>query len=268
MITTESVACPACSSRWSALRTAERHISWCSCCGTGVTVPAPERDVYGDELFDPATGRYADRVRDREQWFREAGRRLDWLDGLHGHGRLLELGPATGEFVASAELAGWDVAGLETSAWAAEQATQVTDRVQRGDLSSWRKQHPDETVDAVAMFHVLEHVADPESLLSEIAAVLRPGGVLVLEVPNGDSPGAKPDGRTWWAASLDDHFHHHTAPGLGQLLKCTGFRDVVTTPLPLQIYAPVVWRARAHDAVRRRAVRPVRDLLRLSAHRS
>jgi len=40
--------------------------------------------------------------------------------------------------------------------------------------------------DLITLFHVLEHVLDPASFLRELAALLRPGGALVIEVPNID----------------------------------------------------------------------------------
>ena len=43
---------------------------------------------------------------------------------------------------------------------------------------------PGELVDFVVASHVIEHVPDPVSWLSEIAEVLRPGGVLALAVPD------------------------------------------------------------------------------------
>jgi SAM-dependent methyltransferase len=44
---------------------------------------------------------------------------------------------------------------------------------------------PDASFDLVGLFEVLEHVADDEGLLREIARITRPGGRLVLTVPLG-----------------------------------------------------------------------------------
>jgi len=42
---------------------------------------------------------------------------------------------------------------------------------------------PDESISIVICNHVLEHVGDPDRALSEIARVLRPGGIAILQTP-------------------------------------------------------------------------------------
>jgi SAM-dependent methyltransferase len=77
----------------------------------------------------------------------------------------------------------------------------------------------DAAFDHVLCTEVLEHVPDPETLLREIARVLRPGGSLVLTVP--------------WSARLH-HIPHDYARysrfGLARLLSNTGFCNVVIEP--------------------------------------
>lgn len=43
---------------------------------------------------------------------------------------------------------------------------------------------PDEMFDLVFMFQVLEHIPDPHDMLSHVSAHLRPGGLMILDVPN------------------------------------------------------------------------------------
>jgi len=43
---------------------------------------------------------------------------------------------------------------------------------------------PDESVDVVSAFDVLEHLIDPEPALVEVRRVLRPGGVLIGATPD------------------------------------------------------------------------------------
>lgn len=200
-------------------------IKWCPSCATGVTVPPPDRDVHGDGLFEDANAGYGGRrLQDRDQWFYEAQLRLAWIGRRLGPGAtLLEVGAATGEFVAVAERAGFDVTGLETSPGAAAAAADLTARVLHEDLHRWRLRHADTRVDAGAMFHVLEHFADPRAFLSELRAVLQPGGLLFIEVPNGAAMDARRYKLEWWAARPEDHYFHFTPAGLSAALAGTGF---------------------------------------------
>jgi SAM-dependent methyltransferase len=200
----------------------------------------------------------------------EAAVRLAWVQRVAGaRARLLEIGSATGEFVATAERAGHQVVGLETSEWAARSAKLLTDAVQHSDLTTWRSEHPDERFDAVVMFHVLEHVDVPREFLAEVAEVLQPDGVLVIEVPNGGSEGAREQGVAWWAARPEDHYFHYTPEGLSRLLTAAGWRPRAVTPTRVSVYGQAPWPRRVvGDAARRLLGRShPSDLLRATATR-
>jgi SAM-dependent methyltransferase len=251
-------------------------IAWCPYCGTGATVPPPERDVYGDGLFEDADAGYGGkRLQAREQWFHEARLRLDWMaKRLNPGAQLLEVGAATGEFVAVADQRGYAVTGLETSAAAADAAAEVTGNVRNEDLAAWRKAEPGQLVDAVAMFHVLEHFPVPGDFLKELVTVLRPGGLLFLEVPNGGSRAARADGARWWAARTEDHFFHFTPAGLKTALTSAGYEPIEVRPVHRDIYIDVSFKTRmriaAKDVIRPLVGKGARsmDLLRAAARRS
>lgn len=55
-----------------------------------------------------------------------------------------------------------------------------------------------ESIDLATMFHVIEHVADPDAVVARIAEWLRPGGRLVIETPNIDALDARLFAGRWW----------------------------------------------------------------------
>lgn len=58
-----------------------------------------------------------------------------------------------------------------------------------GDIA--RLDLPESSVDAIACVYVLEHVAQPDLVFARLARALRPGGVMVIAVPNTAAPKAK-----------------------------------------------------------------------------
>lgn len=237
----------------------------CPECGSGSTWPPPERDVESDGLWVEMYG--AARLQRRETWLNEARIRLAWISEFtDDDGVLLEVGSGTGEFVKAADDLGYCVYGIEPSSWAAERARELGANVETGFLADWQPTHEDIRPTLVAMWHTLEHVPEPADLLAEVADVLRPGGVLVLEVPNFDSSEAARLGTAWEGAQPEDHYVQFTTKGIAALLQRTGFEVIEIAPLSREVYTPVTsWQAEEREAIRHGRPWPPLDLLRACA---
>ena len=119
---------------------------------------------------------------------RENTERLTLIEQLappSSHPRLLEIGCMHGGFVVLARRAGYEAHGLDISEravdWAAEHNPGL---VSFGTLDETQ---PDDTLDVVAGFNVVEHMDDPGAFLDHVARVLRPGGIFVAETPAQES---------------------------------------------------------------------------------
>jgi len=99
------------------------------------------------------------------------------------HRQLLEIGCMHGDFLVQARDRGYEVAGLDLSP-SAVSAAYVPESIQLGTLDDAQ---PDRSVDIVAAFNVVEHMADPDRFLRHVARVLRPGGVFIVETPSQES---------------------------------------------------------------------------------
>ncbi len=83
---------------------------------------------------------------------------------------------------------------------------------------------PSGPFDVILCLHALEHSRDPARMLGEIQRLTRPGGLLVLAVPNHGSGGYARLGMRWiWAQPPLCHIFHFTAEGLRALLDRAGF---------------------------------------------
>jgi SAM-dependent methyltransferase len=139
-------------------------------------------------------------------------------------GRVLDVGCGRGVLLQEFRRQGWDVQGTELSDQAAAYARGVLGLpVETGSLDTIG--FPANHFDAITLWHVLEHVADPQSLLSEVNRILKPGGVLLVSVPNFGSCEARLFRDRWFHLDVPRHVTHLTKGSLREALAVTGFED-------------------------------------------
>jgi 2-polyprenyl-3-methyl-5-hydroxy-6-metoxy-1,4-benzoquinol methylase len=183
-------------------------------------------EIWGalpEERLGPHPQAHDDVLRSLETSLHEAGR---------GEGRLLDLGSGDGALAWRLAEQGAVVTGVDPSPAAIERA-----RAAHPEMS-WalpsedgRLPFPDACFDVVTCVHVLEHVADTQSLMSEVRRVLASGGLFVAAVPN--------HGRIQSAlaalTSFERHFdplepvlRFYTARSLRALLEAFAFERIET----------------------------------------
>jgi 2-polyprenyl-3-methyl-5-hydroxy-6-metoxy-1,4-benzoquinol methylase len=101
--------------------------------------------------------------------------------------RVLEVGSGRGHFVDRVRSAvSRDVLGIEMNSSAVREAKARGSPVRIATLSDLIGEH-DASFDVVCSFQVLEHLSDPHAFLRDSVRLLRPGGRLLVGVPNADS---------------------------------------------------------------------------------
>jgi 2-polyprenyl-3-methyl-5-hydroxy-6-metoxy-1,4-benzoquinol methylase len=162
------------------------------------------------------------------------------LEALSSPGTLLDIGAHAGFFLRRARQRGWRVKGVEPSPTTAAVAReQLHLDVRTGTL--FEAGFPEQSFDVVTMLDVLEHLDRPRLLLGEVARLLRPGGRLLVKVPNvryvlakhyllRRLPGAVED-----VFDAREHLAFYSHKTLAQLLRTAGFElEVLTVALPIQ----------------------------------
>ncbi|TAJ10918.1 MAG: methyltransferase domain-containing protein [Nitrospirae bacterium] len=116
----------------------------------------------------------------RKAWLDATLRRLAWSPR---HKRALEIGSKDGSFLKLIRDDGWEAVGMDPNATYGRLAKEVYGvEIRSGYFEQGT--FPPATFDLVSSFHVIEHIQDPNPVLTAVRDVLTPGGLLYLETPN------------------------------------------------------------------------------------
>ena len=159
--------------------------------------PADLSRYYPDEYYELPSLQRLNRLAGANPF------KIDLVRRFARPGRLLEIGPAHGVFAYQAKQAGFQVDVIEMDARCCDHLRGTV------GVNAWCSAAPHEVLatvapyDVIALWHVIEHVPDPWTLLCSIAATLVPGGIVVIAAPNPQA---------WQFAIMRSQWPHLDAP--------------------------------------------------------
>ncbi len=141
-------------------------------------------------------------------------------------GPLLDVGCGSGERMLELESFGWKTLGLEFSPEAAQAGRQAGLTIDVGDLEN--APTPQSSVATVTFYHSLEHVYAPAATLRAALRALKPGGDLLVAVPNFGSSERRLFGKHWDWLQMPTHLTHFDRVHLERFVREAGFANVRT----------------------------------------
>jgi 2-polyprenyl-3-methyl-5-hydroxy-6-metoxy-1,4-benzoquinol methylase len=194
----------------------------CTGCGLIYVTRQPTREeldsAYGEGYFtDQSPDGYRDYM--HEDWrVPHARRRVAAVAREVPNGRMLEVGAASGLLLNEARAHGFDVMGVELSDYASAHARERYGLdVRTGDIADFDLGAA--SFDVVVSFDTIEHVADPQRNVAEMARLVRPGGLAVIST--GDVTRVR-DLENWRLMYPPLHLFYFTRSTLTDLLHRHG----------------------------------------------
>lgn len=201
----------------------------CTACTVRITQDVPAPDAIGP-YYKSAS--YISHTNTREglmnrvyHWVRKRTlaqkRKLVQKATGRGIGQLLDVGSGVGAFVKEMQDHGWKSTGLEPD----PDARQIAQKESGIALQESQQLYelPNEQFDAITLWHVLEHVHDLQGYFAAFSRLLKPGGVLLIAVPNYTSADAARYGEFWAAYDVPRHLYHFSPSSMKQLAQKHGF---------------------------------------------
>jgi 2-polyprenyl-3-methyl-5-hydroxy-6-metoxy-1,4-benzoquinol methylase len=143
-------------------------------------------------------------------------------------GRLLDVGTAAGAMLVAARDAGWEAEGCEPNRWLGEWgARQYGVKIKPGTV--FEQHYEPGTFDVITLWDVVEHAPSPRDLIQHCSALLKPGGLLIVNYPDIGSWIARLMRRQWlFLTSV--HLHYFNRRTMKKLLSDHGFEVTKVKP--------------------------------------
>lgn len=186
------------------------EMTWVRCqCGLVYKRTEAEQDESGvtySETYFTDTGRNPYSKRTHHRIRKSRTQILNLLEHV-SPGPLLDIGCSLGYGLRAAKELGIESVGLDISDYAVEMCRKQGFAAKRGSIHLMP--FADETFQMVLIKHVLEHTADPRTVLREIRRVLRPGGGVFISTPHAGYNRAVRHPETSRYYRPENHAHEH-----------------------------------------------------------
>jgi 2-polyprenyl-3-methyl-5-hydroxy-6-metoxy-1,4-benzoquinol methylase len=216
--------------------------------------PAELRDYYAKRYYQENLTTYqpeypAEELEHIEGKLRLRHWVLEQLREASAPGSFLDIGCGEGWALDYFQRQGWDVLGLDFSSFSLEKFhPALREKLRTGDLYEEVQKlvAAGQQFDVLWLDNVLEHVLEPADLLRQCRALVKPNGVLVVDVPNDFSAlqqhllDTGQIDRPFWVV-LPDHLSYFTQPGLRNLAEATSWHTskvIGDQPIDLNLLNP------------------------------
>jgi SAM-dependent methyltransferase len=149
---------------------------------------------------------------------------LDRFESSRVNNRILDVGCGVGRFPGIAKERGWNVYGTELTDRAVEMCARKGITMHKGKLDP--ANYGPDFFDVVTSVETIEHINNPVEDANNMAAVLRPRGLLYVTTPNFNSLSRRLLRGRWNIIEYPEHLCYYTPKTITALLRGCGFERV------------------------------------------
>lgn len=218
----------------------EFSIDQCNSCGFVFTNPTPALSVLSKYYDSPDylshTANSFSIKGEVYKLFRRINikKKFRLVDQLAKGKSILDIGCGTGELLNYFMKMGWDTKGIEPNPSARKFAknSYELEAFDEDSLENFKKS----SFDVISMWHVLEHVPDLHGRMKQAKNLLKKDGLLVIALPNLDSPDAVKYGPHWAGLDVPRHLYHFTQDTFEVLLEAHNMELIKSIPMKFDAY--------------------------------
>ena len=188
-------------------------------------VPSDLDAYYQDEYYQIPSVDHINKLSEKIQY------QVDMVNEfVPKKGRMLEIGSAFGVFANQAKRSGYFVDSIEMSEICCEYLSNEI------GVNTYHSNTPQDVIselelnyDVVVLWHNIEHLLDPWSVIGGVVEKITPGGILLVATPNPDSIAFRMLGKFWPHVDAPRHINLIPEYLLTSKLKDFGFDLVMKT---------------------------------------
>ena len=186
-------------------------------------IPENLEDYYQDDYFEIPSKEKLIKIASKIEY------QIEMIKTFTSKGRLLDIGSAFGAFAFAAKDSGFIVDSIEMNELCCKYLSEeVKVNVYQGDK-------PQEIIrdlgfyDVITLWHNIEHLIEPWSVLKEVAAKISPGGIILVATPSPNSFAFKLLGSLWPHIDAPRHINLIPEKLLTEYIESYGFQRVMKT---------------------------------------
>lgn len=194
----------------------------CRNCGTKITSPRPIeekiKNYYTSKNYVSHTNKANNIINTLYKIVRNytIKQKVNLINKFSSKGKILDVGCGTGEFLKACLKAGWEITGVEPNENAWKNSVMNTDNNFYKDVLLVKNK---QSYDVITLWHVLEHLYNPNEIIKKLKSLLKEEGVIIIAVPNYESYDAMYYKENWAAYDVPRHLYHFSTSSIKTLTK-------------------------------------------------